>query len=164
MTDSAAQRAATLVEAGRWGEMVRLRELMTREYLNAAQVFKKLKERFPNDPLAGLAGLRAAQNFMLAGDFAEAVAGFQKVVDTESYDDKTVRSQALVGRGISYERLDNLSEAYEVYRRVTFDFPDSVWAKQARGRLADPVFARIIEAEQEARELMLEALKEQGRR
>ena len=57
--------------------------------------------------------------------------------------------------------LRNPREAYKLYRRTTFDFPDSVWAKQARGRLADPVFATIIAAEEKAREQMLEALKEQ---
>ena len=146
------------------GEAIRLRELARKEYLNAAQVFKKLQERFPTDALAGLAGLRSAQNYMRAGDFEEAIAGFQVVVDTEQYDDKTVRSQALFWMGISYERINNLNEAYETYRRITFDFPDSIWAKQARGRLADPAFARIIELEALERERMLEALKEQHKR
>jgi hypothetical protein len=37
-----------------------------------------------------------------------------------------------------------LQNAYQSYRRVTFDFPDSKWAKMARGRLADAVFAETI--------------------
>ena len=143
------------------GEALKHRELATKEYLNAARVFKKLQERFPNDPLAGLAGLRSAQNYLRAGDYNEAVVGFQSVIDTEQYDGKTIRSRAMFWMGITYERLENLQEAYETYRRVTFDFPDSVWAKRSRGRLADPTFARIIEEEKLARERMLEALKEQ---
>ena len=110
------------------------------------------------------AGLRSAQNYMRAGDFEEAIIGFQVVVDTEQYDDKTVRSQALFWMGISYERINNLNEAYETYRRITFDFPDSIWANRPRGRLADPAFARIIELEALERERMLEALKEQHKR
>lgn len=50
--------------------------------------------------------------------------------------------------------------AYETYRRVTFDFPDSIWAKYSRGRLADPAFSKRIQEENEARERMIEALKE----
>jgi hypothetical protein len=53
-----------------------------------------------------------------------------------------------------------MDTAYETYRRVTFDFPDSLWAKYARGRLADPVFAKMIELENLQRERMIEALKE----
>lgn len=143
------------------GQALALREKMTKEYRNAAQVFKKLQDRFPTDPLAGLAGLRSAQNFLRAGDYQDAIDGFQVVIDTEQYDGKTIRSQAMFWAGISHERLRNPREAYKLYRRTTFDFPDSVWAKQARGRLADPVFAMIIAAEEKAREQMLEALKEQ---
>lgn len=143
------------------GEALKLREKMAKEYRNAAQVFKKLQDRFSNDPLAGLAGLRSAQNFLRAGDYQDAIDGFQIVIDTEAYDDKTIRSQAMFWSGISQERLGNAREAYQLYRRTTFDFPDSVWAKQSRGRLADPVFARIIDEEEKARERMLEALKEQ---
>ncbi|MFK7790153.1 MAG: tetratricopeptide repeat protein [Phycisphaeraceae bacterium] len=143
------------------GEALALREKMINEYRNAAQVFKKLQDRFPNDPLAGLAGLRSAQNFLRAGDYQDAIDGFQVVIDTETYDGKTVRSQAMFWAGISHERLSNPRAAYQLYRRTTFDFPDSIWAKQSRGRLADPAFARIIAEEQKARESMLEALKEQ---
>ena len=143
------------------GEALKLRDMAKKEYRNAAQVFSKLQERFPTDALAGLAGLRSAQNYMRAADYSDAIAGFQKVVDIEEYDDKTVRSQAMYWSGICHEYLSDHTEAYQLYRRVTFDFPDSVWAKQARGRLADPVFAKIIKMEEEARERLLEGLKEQ---
>jgi hypothetical protein len=52
-----------------------------------------------------------------------------------------------------------LALAYPIYRRITFDFPDSKWAKFARGRLADPVFAQIIAKEKKARQIMLDNLK-----
>ncbi|MGB0766604.1 MAG: tetratricopeptide repeat protein [Phycisphaeraceae bacterium] len=143
------------------GEAIKFREMATSEFRNAALVFKKLQERFPNDALAGLAGLRSAQNFMRAGDFNDAIEGFQKVIDVEAYDDKTVRSQAMFWQGISNERIAQTEQAYQLYRRTTFDFPDSVWAKQARGRLADPVFAKFIEIEKKSRERMLEALRDQ---
>ena len=57
-----------------------------------------------------------------------------------------------------------MNKAYQLYRRVTFDFPDSNWAKYARGRLADPVFEKIIERETKERERMIDALKEQRKK
>lgn len=154
-------------------EVLRLDELSYPEFLNAAMVFSKLQERFPNDALAGLAGLRAAQNYMRAHQYNEAIDQFQLVIDNEEYDGLEIRSQAIYWQGLSHERAvslmgkDNwkgrgqgMQEAYELYRRVTFDFPDSKWAKYARGRLADPVFADIIERERSEREKMIEALKE----
>ena len=51
--------------------------------------------------------------------------------------------------------------AYKLYQRIKFDFPDSIWAKRARGRLADPAFATIIEQDQLIRQKMIDALKEE---
>jgi tetratricopeptide (TPR) repeat protein len=155
---------------GSKAELLRLDELSYPEFLNAAMVFSKLQERFPDDPLAGLAGLRAAQNFMRAHQYEKAIQGFVVVIDNEEYDGREIRSQALYWSGLCHERLaatmtgKGLQEAYQLYRRVTFDFPDSLWAKYARGRLADPAFERIVELETKERERMIEALKEMKKR
>jgi tetratricopeptide (TPR) repeat protein len=154
-------------------ETLKFDELSYPEFLNAAMVFSKLHERFPDDPLAGLAGLRAAQNYMRAHQYDEAIGLFDDVVANEEYDDREIRSQALYWSGISNERVagiaakenykqrgTGLNNAYQIYRRVTFDFPDSKWAKYARGRLADPTFADIAEKEAVERERMIEAIKE----
>ncbi len=154
-------------------EMLKFDELSYPEFLNAAMVFYKLYERFPDDPIAGLAGLRAAQNYMRAHQYEEAIELFDDVVANEEYDDREIRSQALYWSGISNERVAGIAaednwrqrgegtrNAYQIYRRVTFDFPDSKWAKYARGRLADPTFADLAEKEALERERMIEALKE----
>jgi len=155
-------------------EVLRLDALSYPEFLNAAMVFAKLRERFPQDPLAGLAGLRAGQNYIRAHQYEKAVKILKPVFENEEYDDKEIRSQALYWSGISMERLmgtysiDNyrsrgaaLQEAYKTYRRVTFDFPDSIWAKYSRGRLADPAFEKLVAIENQEREGMIEALKEE---
>lgn len=154
-------------------EVLRLDQLSYPEFLNAAMVFSKLQQRFPDDPLAGLAGLRAGQNYMRAHQYTKAIKLFTDVHAVEAYDDREIRSQSLYWSGISQERYaglmseDNyrgrgeaMTAAYEIYRRVTFDFPDSVWAKYARGRLADPAFEKLVAEENEARERMIESLKE----
>ncbi len=154
-------------------EVLRLDQLSYPEFLNAAMVFAKMEERFPEDPLAGLAGLRAGQNYMRAHHYSKAFTLFTKCHANEKYDDREIRSQALYWSGICQERMAGLMTednyrgrgeamgiAYETYRRVTFDFPDSIWAKYSRGRLADPAFSKRIQEENEARERMIEALKE----
>jgi len=154
-------------------EVLRLDQLSFPEFLNAAMVFAKLQQRFPDDALAGFAGLRAGQNFMRAHQYAKAIRIFTEVHANENYDDREIRAQALYWSGISHERTaglmseenwkgrgDAMNTAYEIYRRVTFDFPDSLWAKYSRGRLADPAFESHVAKENEARERMIEALKE----
>ncbi|MBT7958234.1 MAG: hypothetical protein HN759_02775, partial [Akkermansiaceae bacterium] len=154
-------------------EVIRLDKLSYPQFLNAAMVFTKLQERFPEGKLAGLAGLRAAQNFMRAHQYEKAIAGFEIVYENEKYDGREIRSQAMYWCGLSNERFagimsegnyrgrgNAMNDAYKLYRRITFDFPDSKWAKYARGRLSDPAFERIIQVEKEARERMIEALKD----
>jgi tetratricopeptide (TPR) repeat protein len=58
-------------------EVLRLDQLSYPEFLNAAMVYAKLEERFPDDPLAGLAGLGAAQNYMRAHQYDRAIDQFQ---------------------------------------------------------------------------------------
>ena len=143
-------------------EVLRLDALSYPEFLNAAMVYSKLHERFPDDPLAGLAALGAAQNYMRAAQYNRAIASFQRVIDNEQYDGPEIRAQAMYWSGLSHERSQggDMGTAYQLYRRVTFDFPDCIWAKYARGRLADPAFEKIIAADQQARGMMIEALKE----
>jgi outer membrane protein assembly factor BamD (BamD/ComL family) len=132
-------------------------------------VYSKLQQRFPDNALAGLAGLSAAQNYMRAHQYKQAISGFEVVINNEEYDGSDIRAQALYWCGLSHERIpgggwkskgEAMMSAYQIYRRVTFDFPDSKWAKYSRGRLADPVFEEIIKKEAWARENMLNTLKE----
>lgn len=154
-------------------EVLRLDQLSFPEFLKAAMVFSKLQQRFPDDPLAGMAGLRAGQNLMRAHKYERAVEQFKAVMDNPQYDDGDTRAQAVYWSGLSFERISGLmgdedlkkkfipmQNAYENYRRVTFDFPDSKWAKYARGRLADPIFADIIARENQDRQRMIDALRD----
>lgn len=134
-------------------EVLRLDELSYPSFIKAAVIYGKLEERFPDHKLAGLAGLASAQNYMRAHYDELALEGFGKVVDNEEYDDLNIRAQALYWTGLLYERMPSQfrGEAYEAYNRTTFEFPDSKWAKYARGRLTQSSFENIAEAERRRR-------------
>jgi hypothetical protein len=147
--DALRQKADAASEA----EILRLNEQSYSEFLKAAITFGKVQQRFPDHKLAGLAGLRSAQNYMRIKEFEKAIAILKWVSDYQSYDGLDIRAQALYWTGISYERMPAsndkargaaLLSACSSYKRAVFDFPDSKWAKFARGRLADPVFAKTI--------------------
>jgi tetratricopeptide (TPR) repeat protein len=153
------------------GEVIVLDEASYPEFLKAARVFEKLHERFPDDPLAPLAGLRAGQNYMRAHQYDRAVKAFEKLIDVESYDGPTLRAQAMYWGAYARElwpipesnwkgRGELMGTAYKLYRRITFEYPDSIWAKRARGRLADPAFASIAAEDAGARQRMIDALEE----
>jgi outer membrane protein assembly factor BamD (BamD/ComL family) len=86
--------------------------------------------------MAGAAGLRAGQAYMRAGMLTEAVNAFNRVISEKSYDGKNVRSQAMYWTGKCHQEKRDQMAAYSMYKRLTYDFPESDWAKYARGQLS----------------------------
>jgi outer membrane protein assembly factor BamD (BamD/ComL family) len=113
-----------------------LNKLAIAEYLKTAQIFGRLQQRFPTDPLAGQAGLRAGQSFMRAAKTPEAIDAFKRVVDEASYDGPTIRAQAMYWSGMCYQNIRQPMAAYSHFKRLTYDFPESEWAAFARGQLS----------------------------
>ncbi|MGB0328314.1 MAG: tetratricopeptide repeat protein [Akkermansiaceae bacterium] len=113
-----------------------LSRLATKEYIKTAQIFSRMQERFPNHEMAGAAGLRAGQAYMRSGELNEAIAAFGRVIVEKSYDGKKIRSQAMYWTGKCYQDRRELMSAYSIYKRLTYDFPESEWAAYARGQLS----------------------------
>ncbi len=113
-----------------------LNKMAIAEYLKTAQIFGRLQERFPTDPLAGQAGLSAGQSFMRAGKNQEAVDALKRVIDEPSYDGPAIRAQAMYWSGMCFQKLRQPMAAYSHFKRLTYDFPESEWAAFARGQLS----------------------------
>jgi len=113
----------------------------------AGEVFGRLSVRFPNHRLAGKTSVLSAQCYMQAEELPKAVATFKKVIEDPDMD-KDLRAEAMYWCGDCYMRLgdkDSLVEAYRMFKKLTWDYPASKWAKFARGRLADERLAGVSE-------------------
>jgi TolA-binding protein len=106
------------------------------EYIKTAQIFGRLQDRFPGNELAGDAGLRAGQSYMRAGKNQEAIDAFKRVISEQGYDGPKIRAQAMYWTGMCYQALRQEMAAYSIYKRLTYDFPESQWAAYARGQLS----------------------------
>ncbi len=81
---------------------------------------------------------------MRAENYPKAVTVLAKVIDKKDAD-KDVRAEAMYWCGDCYtkgKRFGNskrppMVEAYRMFKRVTWDYPASKWAKYARGRLTE---------------------------
>ncbi|MEM7392121.1 MAG: tetratricopeptide repeat protein, partial [Verrucomicrobiota bacterium] len=51
-------------------------------------------------------------------------------------DGATLRSQAMYWTGMCYEEMRQQMAAYSMYKRLTYDFPESKWASYARAQLS----------------------------
>jgi outer membrane protein assembly factor BamD (BamD/ComL family) len=113
-----------------------LKKLSQLEYIKAAQIFERLQERFPSDDLAGTAGLRAGQIYMRAEDLPAAIKALESVFNNEGYDGPTLRCEAMYWAGRCHTMMRKDLQAYALYKRITYDFPESKWAAYARSQLS----------------------------
>ena len=122
-------------------------------FATAGEVFGRLGERFPNHSLADRTTVLAGQCFMRAEDYGRATAVFAKVTENTGAD-KEARPEGMFWCGESYLKLaeakgapkgdqDPMLLAYRMYKRLTWDYPESKWAKYARGRLTEGPMAKI---------------------
>ncbi|MFK7790154.1 MAG: tol-pal system YbgF family protein, partial [Phycisphaeraceae bacterium] len=120
-----------------------LKKLSTLEYIKAAQIFERLQERFPSNDLAGTAGLRAGQIYMRAEDLSAAIKALESVFNNESYDGPTLRCEAMYWAGRCHTMKRQNLQAYSLFKRITYDFPESKWAAYARSQLSSEQMLRL---------------------
>ena len=113
-----------------------LQKMAVNEFIKTARIFGRLQERFPDNALAGQAGLRAGHAYFRAARHQDALTTFLRVVGEEGYDGVTVRSEAMYWAGMSYQQLRQPMAAYSIFKRLTYDFPESQWAAFARAQLS----------------------------
>ena len=104
-----------------------------------AKRMDRLSQQTDDVKLSALCSLRAGQNYMRAEKYAEATQYFDKLAINKELEAE-LRAQALYWNALSHERMILMDDAKRLYKAITFEFPDSKWAKYARGRLTDPVF------------------------
>ncbi len=136
------------IESGMEGEVDLLKKEKIRYqaqgfYRVAAQVFIRLSARFPDHSLAAKTTVLSAENWLRAGDPDKAVPIYEALI-TEKKAPSDLMAQAMYWCAESYVRwgkkdprltVANTKRAYVMYKRVTWDYPQSQWAKFARGRL-----------------------------
>jgi len=119
--------------------------LQAREmFKTAAQVFGRLAQRFPDHKLSGKTTVLSAQCWMRAEELLKAVDVFKQVIDEKKAEPDLI-AQSMFWCGECYMKLKqpDYVNAYRMYKRLTWDYPESKWAKSARGRLTEDALARI---------------------
>ncbi len=102
-------------------------------YSLARESFQTYLKQFPDTEVADNAQYWIGECNYVTGDFAGAIAEFQKVVQNYPKGDKV--PAALLKIGISYSRLKNTEEANKYYRTLIQKYPKSPEAAAAKERL-----------------------------
>ncbi|HEY7727549.1 MAG TPA: tol-pal system protein YbgF [Candidatus Eisenbacteria bacterium] len=100
----------------------------------ARAAFTEYLRRFPDTEVSDNAQYWLGECLYAVGDFAGAIAEFEKVSQSYPKGDKV--PAALLKTGISYARLRNVGEAKRYFETVIKRYPKSDEARLARERLA----------------------------
>ncbi|MCY3022773.1 MAG: PA14 domain-containing protein [Planctomycetota bacterium] len=113
-----------------------------KQYKVAARIFAQFQKSSPNHPLASKTLFLAGQCHIKNEDWKAAIEALDLLVSTYP-DQKDVRSEGMYWLGEAYSKANNYREAYRTFKKITWDYPESKWAKIARGRLTEEVFTQI---------------------
>lgn len=126
-------------------EAERLRLEAKSEFETAGSVFAKLRERFPTHSLASKTTVLAGMCLMRAGAWDMAIEKLDSVIENTELDAPQLKAEAMYWKGDTLLRKiaagqggpDDAAEAYRTFKQLVWDYPDTKWAKYARGRLID---------------------------
>ncbi|MEI8064651.1 MAG: tetratricopeptide repeat protein, partial [Verrucomicrobiota bacterium] len=113
-------------------------------FKTSAQVFGRLAQRFPEHKFANAATVLSAECWMLAEDLPKAIEVFRQVINEKKAEpDLIARSMFWAADCYTKFKQPDYVNAYRLFKRLTWDYPESTWAKNARGRLSEDALARV---------------------
>lgn len=131
-----------------------------KQYGIAAQIFLKFQKKNPTHELAPKSLFLAANCFMrlekeneeaahtlnpqASGDYSEAIRVLEQLLN-EYKDDKELCAEAMYWLGDCLSNDNDYKKAYQTFKKLTWDYPETKWAKIARGRLTDERFTSYEE-------------------
>ncbi|GDY12155.1 hypothetical protein LBMAG53_10330 [Planctomycetota bacterium] len=126
-------------------------------YSIGGEVFGRLKAKFPSHELAPKTMVLSGMCYMRAQDWDLAIAALDQVINDKTIEDKELIAEAMYWAGDTYLQVSKVgvkknplpgskksaikpdeaaANAYRMFKNLTWNHPDGVWAKYARGRLA----------------------------
>jgi tetratricopeptide (TPR) repeat protein len=123
-------------------EQEQYRKMALAMFKTAADVFSRLAPRFPTHQLAGKTMVISGQCYIRAEEFAKGQEMLAQAIKNSPNDPELV-SEAMYWRGDTYMKTKEFENAYREFKRLTWDYPASKWARYARGRLTSPELIKI---------------------
>ncbi|MDX1681581.1 MAG: tetratricopeptide repeat protein, partial [Phycisphaeraceae bacterium] len=130
-------------------DLVQQEKIRTRArdmYTTAGEVLARLSERFPDHQLAGKTLVLSGKAFLQGRSFEKALKSLKKVYE-QAHPDPDLAPVAMYWAADTYFQQEEMEMAYRLFTRIRWDYPEHLYAKYARGRLAEPGMIEIAEKE-----------------
>jgi TolA-binding protein len=127
----------------------RLRVKTMEFFRTSAEVFGRLSVRFPEHRLAAKTKLLSGENWLRAQEPKKAIAVYESLIENKKSPPDAV-AQAMYWCGDAYLRIGEPTGAYRMFKVLTWDYPESGWARYARGRLLEDAVVAAEKKELEA--------------
>ena len=112
-----------------------------KKFPQATAVFQRFIEKYPVHGAIEEVWFKMGLAQIMDEKFKPAAEHFQAFID--KYPESKLKAAALYWAGDSYMKANDNAKAYQMFKRVVWDFPESKWAKWARGKLTAPVFEKM---------------------
>ena len=100
-------------------------------YAVAGRILEKFHEKHPKHARAAAALFLSGECYRLCSKHPEAIVVFSRVAK-EYRDDKVVRAEALFWKGVCAREIKDYTTAYRTLKRLTWDYPESDRAADAK--------------------------------
>lgn len=126
-----------------------------KDFKTAIDVFSKFVERYPKHQLADRVFMRVGHCYLLLARRMQELGANNREVymsAAKHFDEFGVqfpqskpdyRAQALYWAGDSWLKAGDARQAYRRFKNCIWNYPETDWARHARGRLTAPIFERI---------------------
>jgi tetratricopeptide (TPR) repeat protein len=139
--DALLRQAEELWNQGKQAKGVGDAESARKKYKEAANLFAKTARDYPQHPLAPKAFLLAGQSRMQSEDWPAAVQCFESLLKTHPKATESIEANYWLGD--CHTKMKDYASAARVFKKLVMDYPESKWAKYARGRLTENVFQNV---------------------
>lgn len=123
------------------------------DFVTAGQVFSKLRHHFPEHELADQTTVAAGTCMMWGHDWSEAQRLLKVITEGGQHIAPATKAEAFYWLGYTYIRMgeegirgdDDFEpgvEAYKILTRLTLEYPETEWAKKARGLMLESEYVK----------------------
>ena len=117
-------------------------------FKTGAQVYGRLAQRFPEHKFAGAATVLSGECWMLSDDLPKAIEVFRKLINEKKAEpDLIARSMYWAADCYTKLKQPDYVNAYRLFKRLTWDYPESNWAKNARAKLTEDALAKVEQSD-----------------